>query len=170
VKGFPSVIQYQDDRVHLRSYFPMPFFRSATVELVGAGADVSGLRFTVRHAPFTDPPSHVGYFHATYRDHPAPTLGHDLVLLDTTTTEGGGDWSGSFVGTSFIFTPDGVLNTLEGDPRFFFDDSRTPQAQGTGTEEWGGRRRLLGRADDDPAVRRPSGRRGDARRGPGARG
>jgi hypothetical protein len=27
---------------------------------------------------------------------------------------------------------------LEGDPRFFFDDSRTPQAQGTGTEEWGG--------------------------------
>jgi hypothetical protein len=31
-----------------------------------------------------------------------------------------------------------VLGTLEGDPRFFFDDSQTPQAQGTGTEEWGG--------------------------------
>ena len=31
-----------------------------------------------------------------------------------------------------------VLSTLEGDPRFFFDDSQTPQAQGTGTEEWGG--------------------------------
>jgi hypothetical protein len=30
------------------------------------------------------------------------------------------------------------LTTLEGDPRFFFDDSLTPQAQGTGTEEWGG--------------------------------
>jgi hypothetical protein len=30
------------------------------------------------------------------------------------------------------------LNTLEGDPRFFFDDSQTPQAYGTGTEEWGG--------------------------------
>jgi len=30
------------------------------------------------------------------------------------------------------------LGTLEGDPRFFFDDSLTPQAQGTGTEEWGG--------------------------------
>src|SRR5262249_17493876 len=24
------------------------------------------------------------------------------------------------------------------DPRFFFDDSQTPQAQGTGTEEWAG--------------------------------
>jgi hypothetical protein len=30
-----------------------------------------------------------------------------------------------------------VYGTLEGDPRFFFDDSQTPQAQGTGTEEWG---------------------------------
>ena len=60
------------------------------------------------------------------------------MLLDTRQTEGGGDWSGSFVGTSFIFSHDAVLNTLEGDPRFFFDDSQTPQAYGTGTEEWGG--------------------------------
>ncbi len=60
------------------------------------------------------------------------------VLLDTREVEGGGEWSGSFVGTSWIFSHRGVLNTLEGDPRFFFDDSQTPQAQGTGTEEWGG--------------------------------
>jgi hypothetical protein len=80
----------------------------------------------------------VGYLHATYRDHPAPEPGKDMVLLDTRETEGGGLWSGSFIGTSFIFSHDGVLNTLEGDPRFFFDDSRTPQAYGTGTEEWGG--------------------------------
>ncbi len=52
--------------------------------------------------------------------------------------EGGGDWSGHFVGTSFIFSDTANLGTLEGDPRFFFDDSQTPQAQGTGTEEWGG--------------------------------
>src|SRR5947199_6060789 len=61
-----------------------------------------------------------------------------MVLLDTRKAEGGGDWSGQFVGTSFIFSHDAVLNTLEGDPRFFFDDSQTPQAQGTGSEEWGG--------------------------------
>jgi hypothetical protein len=42
------------------------------------------------------------------------------------------------VGTSLIFSDNGALGTLEGDPRFFFDDSQTPQAQGTGTEEWGG--------------------------------
>jgi hypothetical protein len=60
------------------------------------------------------------------------------VLLDTRKVEGGGDWSGHFVGTSWIFSHRGVLTTLEGDPRFFFDDSESPQAYGTGTEEWGG--------------------------------
>jgi hypothetical protein len=61
-----------------------------------------------------------------------------MVLLDTREAEGAKEWSGSFVGTSFIFSHEGRLQTLEGDPRFFFDDSLTPQAQGTGTEEWGG--------------------------------
>ena len=94
--------------------------------------------WSVRCVPFKDSPADVGYFHATYRDHPQPEPGQDLVLLDTRETEGGGDWSGQLVGTSFIFSDRAVLNTLEGDPRFFFDDSQTPQAQGTGTEEWGG--------------------------------
>jgi hypothetical protein len=39
---------------------------------------------------------------------------------------------------TLIFSHRAELRTLEGDPRFFFDDSQTPQAQGTGTEEWGG--------------------------------
>jgi hypothetical protein len=138
VKGFPSVIRYEGDRVYLRCYFPMPFFRSARVELGGPGAAIAGVQWSVRYAPFKDPPNQVGYFHATYRDHPSPTPGQDLVLLDTKKVEGRGDWSGQFVGTSFIFSRDAVLDTLEGDPRFFFDDSQTPQAQGTGTEEWGG--------------------------------
>jgi len=139
VKGFPMVIRYAGDRIMLSCYFPMPFFRSARIEIGGTGQTaISDVQWKVRWAPFKDPPNQVGYFHATYHDHPSPELGQDLVLLDTRATEGGGDWSGQFVGTSFIFSHDAVLNTLEGDPRFFFDDSQTPQAQGTGTEEWGG--------------------------------
>ena len=91
-----------------------------------------------RTAPYEGPWNHVGYFHATYRDHGEPTFGEDLVFLDTRNVEGSPDWSGSLVGTSFVFTDRNVLTTLEGDPRFYFDDSRTPQVQGTGTEEWGG--------------------------------
>ncbi|HKD35666.1 MAG TPA: DUF2961 domain-containing protein, partial [Pirellulales bacterium] len=71
-------------------------------------------------------------------NHPKPEFGKDLVLLDTRGVEGAREWSGQLVGTSFIFSHRADLTTLEGDPRFFFDDSLTPQAQGTGTEEWGG--------------------------------
>lgn len=140
VKGFPMNVRYEGDRVVMACYFPMPFFREARLELVGSGEGEgwAGIEWSVSHHPIADPPSHLGYFHATYRDHGEPVRGRDLVLLDTREAEGGGDWSGSFVGTSFIFTHRNVLTTLEGDPRFFFDDSQTPQAYGTGTEEWGG--------------------------------
>ena len=139
VKALPISIRFDERRVYLACYFPMPFFRSARIELVGPEAgEIPDIAWSVRYVPFADRPHDVGYFHATYADHPAPEAGKDLVLLDTSKTEGGGDWSGQLVGTSFIFSHRANLNTLEGDPRFFFDDSLTPQAQGTGTEEWGG--------------------------------
>ena len=139
VKSFPMVVRYWAEQAHLACYFPMPFFRSARIELIGNGqTDIGDIHWNARFTPYAGPMNRVGYFHATYRDYPQPEPGQDLVLLDTRETEGGGDWSGSFVGTSFIFTHRNDLGTLEGDPRFFFDDSLTPQAYGTGTEEWGG--------------------------------
>jgi hypothetical protein len=138
VKAFPMNIRFDQQNVHLACYFPMPFFHSARVELLNPFATPFDVHWSVRYAPYKDPPAQVGYFHASYRDHPNPEPGKDLVLLDTREAEGGGDWSGSFVGTSWIFSDRAVLNTLEGDPRFFFDDSQSPQAYGTGTEEWGG--------------------------------
>lgn len=139
VKAFPVNIRFDPDRVNLACYFPMPFFRSARFELHNeSGSAIAGIRWRVRYGALRDPANHVAYFHATYRDHPSPIPGVDLNLLDTRNDEGGGDWSGHLVGTSLIFSHRGNLTTLEGDPRFFFDDSKTPQAQGTGTEEWGG--------------------------------
>ena len=139
LKAFPVHIRFTGNRVELACFFPMPFFKSARIELVGNGeAPLDDVKWTVRHVPYTGAPNQVGYFHATYRDHGTPEPGKDLVLLDTRNTEGAADWSGSFIGTSFIFSDQAILTTLEGDPRFFFDDSQTPQVQGTGTEEWGG--------------------------------
>jgi Protein of unknown function (DUF2961) len=138
VKAFPVFIRYTTDQVHLACFFPMPFFRSARFELIGGDTNVPGVRWSVRFAPFEGRPEHFGYLHATYRDHPTPLIGEDLVLLDTRGIEGSDEWSGSFIGTSFIFSHRAFLGTLEGDPRFFFDDSESPQAYGTGTEEWGG--------------------------------
>jgi hypothetical protein len=139
VKAFPMHVRFTRGNVDFACYFPMPFFRSARLELIGSDqAPLSNITWSIRVQPLRAPANHVGYFHATYRDHERPEPGRDLVLLDTRAVEGGGDWSGSFVGTSLIFSDRAVLNTLEGDPRFFFDDSQTPQAYGTGTEEWSG--------------------------------
>jgi hypothetical protein len=137
VKAFPVHVRFDDQEAHLACYFPMPFFHSARFELVTTNGSVP-VQWTVRSTPCDEPANRLAYFHATYRDFPQPEPGRDLLLLDTRETEGGGDWSGQFVGTSFIFSDRANLTTLEGDPRFFFDDSLTPQAQGTGTEEWGG--------------------------------
>jgi len=139
VKAFPAFIRFDNKNVTLACFFPMPFFKTARIELTGMpDTIISNVVWAVGYKPFNDPPSQIGYFHATYHDHPNPVGGRDLVLLDTRQAEGGGDWSGNFIGTSFIFSENADLQTLEGDPRFFFDDSQTPQAQGTGTEEWGG--------------------------------
>jgi len=139
VKGFPLVVSYDKKNVYLSCYWPMPFFQHAKIEIQQRqGRPLAGINWEIRTVSFTDPINHVGYFHATYSDHPEPKLGQDVIFLDTSNVEGGGLWSGNFVGISWVFTHDGYLPTLEGDPRFFFDDSRTPQAWGTGTEEWGG--------------------------------
>jgi hypothetical protein len=139
VKAFPMHVRFATNRVSMACYFPMPYFQSAHLELVGAdSSSVTNVLWRVRQQPLRTPANHVGYFHATYHDHPHPEPGRDLILLDTRQAEGGEEWSGSFIGTSLIFSERAVLTTLEGDPRFFFDDSQTPQAYGTGTEEWSG--------------------------------
>ncbi len=139
VKGFPMFIKYEEEEVVLACYWPMPYMESAKIMIEErTGQEVGPIHIKIKQIPFVDAPRDVGYFHATYSDHPHPKPGEDIQFLDTDQIEGGGPWSGNFVGMSWIFSHDGNLSTLEGDPRFFFDDSKTPQAWGTGTEEWGG--------------------------------
>ncbi len=139
VKGFPLSIRYSKDEVYLDCYWPMPFFKNARIEIQPRGAkERLQANYEIRYTDLEGSPKDYTYFHATYTDIPNPVLGQDNTFLDTRNVEGGGHWSGSFVGMSWIFSRNGKLNTLEGDPRFFFDDSQTPQGWGTGTEEWGG--------------------------------
>jgi Protein of unknown function (DUF2961) len=129
-------------RINLASYFPMPFSSSAEIEIVAGSVALPPLTWRIRTVPLADSPDAVGYFHATFRDHGTPTPGEDLVVLDTADADAGSEgrdtWCGTFVGMAWTFSDAAMFGTLEGDPRFFFDDSATPQVQGTGTEEWGG--------------------------------
>lgn len=131
-------VAFDASSVRLATYFPMPFFEGAKFEISAGAAPIAGLRFELRTRARSGPRNAVGYFHATYADHGVPVPGQDLVIVDTTKTEGGGSWCGSFAGMSWIFSDNAVLQTLEGDPRMFFDDSASPQGYGTGTEEWAG--------------------------------
>src|SRR5690606_27912576 len=94
VKALPVHIRFDAERAHLACFFPMPFERCAKIEFIAPAEPVSDVRWSIRVAPTSTPMARVGYFHATYRDHPKPTPGEDLVLLNTRETEGGGDWSG----------------------------------------------------------------------------
>lgn len=140
VRGLPINIRcdYPNNKLELACYYPMPFFKGARFELVGGGSEGVPVDYEIRYESLRMPAVRSSYFHATYVDIPEPKLGQDMVWLDTRGIEGKTDWSGSFLGTSFIFSHHADLYTLEGDPRFFFDDALTPQAYGTGTEEWAG--------------------------------
>ncbi|MEX2591574.1 MAG: DUF2961 domain-containing protein [Anditalea sp.] len=140
IKGFPINIRfdYENEKVELACYYPMPFFKSARFEIAGIDPGDTEIDYEIRYEPYDYAPNQSSYFHATYKNFSDPELGKDLTLLDTRGIEGHDEWSGNFVGTSFIFTKRNFLGTLEADPRFFFDGARTPQAHGTGTEEWGG--------------------------------
>jgi hypothetical protein len=73
VKSFPMTVRFDAERVCLSCYFPMPYFKSAALELVNDGdAAVNDVSWAVRGTAFTGSPSTVGYFHATYRDFPTP--------------------------------------------------------------------------------------------------
>ena len=99
VKAFPANIRYGSGRVHLSCFFPMPFARKARIELINSGPDPIGdVRWSARTGPLPEPMESLGYFHATYRDHPNPVPGEDMVWLDTRETEGGGDWGQPSVG------------------------------------------------------------------------
>jgi len=139
VKAIPVHIRFTPNRCELGCYFPMPFFHAAKIELISRSSQpLTDVQWNVRYETDPAPTQSRAYFHAGYADFPQPKKGDDLVLLDTRHAEGGGDWTGHIVGTTFTFTRQNYLRTLEGIPRFFFDGAKHPQGYGTGTEEWGG--------------------------------
>ena len=157
VKAFPVDIRYDGERVHLACYFPMPFFRSAQIELVGAGEAVAGRPLDACGSSRCTRPAEPRRL--LPRDLPRPPRRPSPARTSSCSTrarpKAAATGPGTFVGTSFIFSHNADLNTLEGDPRFFFDDSQTPAGPGHRHRGVGRRRRLLGRAEHDPAVRRP---------------
>ena len=78
VKAFPVNIRFDQARVYLSCYFPMPYEESMRVTLVNQGTnEISGLHVKIRSESRHQPMSQLGYFHATYKDHVTPETGKD---------------------------------------------------------------------------------------------
>ncbi|WP_246127886.1 glycoside hydrolase family 172 protein [Amycolatopsis rhizosphaerae] len=122
------------------SWWPMPYAREATVELVnGSGVAIGDGRLGVTSAP--DPSvvdglrsGALGYFHATGRR--GDTVdGQDWSFLNTS-------GRGLFYGVTTTMRghippgPVSQLNYLEGDERMYPDGSASPAMYGTGSEDF----------------------------------
>ena len=108
-------------------FWPMPFTTRAQIA-ISTDTPLSAIKWSIQYEPFPDPPNWWATFHATYTDVARPTPGQDMTFLDVR-------GSGKIVGTVINFAA--TDGTLEGNPSFSLDDSRTPQIEVTGTEEWG---------------------------------
>jgi len=120
------------------NYFPMPYARSARIELVNtASTPLDGVQVTI-HQVDEAPASDSAYFHAAWRQE-NPVLPHrDFTVLET---RGHGHYVGAVLVISTVYyDPDKRQEVqrwqLEGDARFYIDDNRSLASASTGTEDY----------------------------------
>jgi hypothetical protein len=116
------------------AWWPMPYVRGATVSIYnGSGIAVSGAEADVTSAPNPQAAAKLlmgqdGYFE-TSSHAGATTAGQDWSYLQATGT-------GKFVGDTVDMLGPGNREFLEGDEHVYTDVSKTPQLNGTGTEDF----------------------------------
>ncbi|TDE09671.1 DUF2961 domain-containing protein [Jiangella asiatica] len=123
-----------------RSWWPMPYARSAEVWLVNesevpvtaGSSSITWARDTSVARSLRGEEPAIGYFQATSRRGDTE-FGRDWVFLDV-------DGHGKFVGVNHTMegriTGGNIRNYLEGDERVYVDGMRTPQLNGTGSEDF----------------------------------
>ena len=125
-----SLLVGLDDAGQLYSYFPMPFFDSAEIELFHHGSTAAEIAWQVRLLDRA-PSSGSGLFGAVLSHADATATGIDFPLFDLS---GHGKLAGSFLELGSTGSPQ--RQYLEGDERLFVDRSSHPAIYGTGVEDF----------------------------------
>ena len=113
----PALVIGIDAADTLYCYLPMPFARQATLDLISSRAlPTVGVRYEVRHSPFTGSFDDVGYLRTRFTATTPTVLGQDIPILDTV-------GAGTFIGVTASFAGDLLRSYLEGDERIYVDDS-----------------------------------------------
>mgnify|MGYP003809554189 CR=1 FL=1 len=115
------------------SFWPMPFRKSARIELENQGKNVINQFYYQVNYELDEVPDNAAYFHAQWRRAVTPIEAPQHVILD------GVKGKGHYVGTYLAWTQlsDGWWG--EGEIKFFMDgDKEFPTICGTGTEDYFG--------------------------------
>ncbi|NWJ45726.1 MAG: DUF2961 domain-containing protein [Chloroflexi bacterium] len=130
LRPFSSLMAGMPEKGLWYNYFPMPYWKNATIQLVNSTANPLLVDFEVSSGTNIYQKNTSGTFRATYRNTPKTTLGTDWQLLSI---KGRGQLVGVVMSTALTGDKD---SWWEGDERFYIDGSRSPQINGTGTEDF----------------------------------
>lgn len=133
-----SIFVGQADDGWLYCNFPMPFGKSARIEILNTSrTQPIKFEYEIDYSP-KPYPLKSGYFYAQWRSESPLRPSEDYCVLDTV---GQGHYVGCVLTFSTVdrdspYKKNFNRGHLEGDSRFYVDDIRTPIFAGTGTEEY----------------------------------
>ncbi len=130
LRPFQSLLTGMPETGLWYNYFPMPFWKNATIQLVNRSTTPLLVNYEVKANPAVYNPGRTGYFNVTYTAAAQTRVGQDWSLLKVT---GRGELVGVVMSTALTGGSD---NWWEGDERFYLDGSRYPQILGTGSEDF----------------------------------
>ncbi len=113
-------------------YFPMPFDRSARVEVVNqTGQEINSFYYHIDYQRLPRPlDPDLAYFHATWRREPRTDRRHAYTLLEA-------EGRGHLVGVNMSMQSyNNDMQYLEGDEMVYVDGEPVPSLAGTGTEDY----------------------------------
>lgn len=127
VNSLPVVLEDADS---YNCFWPMPFRKSARVEIVNQSKKpISLLYYNVDWIEKKSLPKDTPYFYAQYRQEYPATKGKDYVVLDT-------KGKGHYVGTVLSARTRSPAWFGEGDEKIYIDGEKDASIHGTGTEDY----------------------------------
>lgn len=127
VNSLPVVV---DDGDAYNSFWPMPFRKSARVEIVNqSDKNINLLYYNIDWIKRTSLPKDTPYFHAQYRQEYPAENGKDYTILETS-------GKGHYVGTVLSVRTRSPSWFGEGDEKIYIDGEKDASIWGTGTEDY----------------------------------
>jgi hypothetical protein len=114
------------------SYFPMPFNKSARVEVVNeTGMEINSFYYHIDYQKLNEPlDPNIAYFHALWHREHRCDPAKNYTLLEA-------EGEGHYIGTNMSMQSyEKGLQYLEGDEMVYVDGEKNPSLYGTGTEDY----------------------------------